>query len=96
MGNNVNNIGFYAFNNCTKLTSVVSKVQVPFSINANVFSEDQATLFVPNGTKDKYITTSGWADCFSEIVECADSYSLKITSIGNGNVDYGIELFLIT
>lgn len=89
LGNNVNNIGFYAFNNCTKLTSVVSKVQVPFSINANVFSEDQATLFVPNGTKDKYITTSGWADCFSEIVECADSYSLKITSIGNGNVDYG-------
>ena len=74
--NSVTSIGNYAFQNCSGLTSVVSLIENPFVIegkssSSRAFSEntfDNATLYVPVGTIDKYKATNGWKD-FAYIVE---------------------------
>ena len=45
------------------MTSIISKIENPFDIEANTFSNNtyiNATLYVPAGTIDKYRTTEGW------------------------------------
>ena len=57
----VTSIGSSAFSNCTNLTQVISLIQVPFSINNNVFTTySTTTLFTPKGTKSAYLAKSGW------------------------------------
>ena len=61
--NSVTSIGIYAFEECGKLKTVISKITTPFVIEANTFSDEtysQATLYVPNGTIDKYKATDSW------------------------------------
>ena len=68
-------IGDEAFN-CVNLTTVVSLIENPFVIvgkssiyeafSGNTF--ENATLYVPVGTKEKYQATDGWKD-FDYIVE---------------------------
>ena len=56
-------IGECAFDNCTRLSHVVSRVKSPFPINGNVFAESiypTAKLYVPTVTSADYKTTAGW------------------------------------
>ncbi len=58
----VTSIGEYAFQ-YWDIPMVISKVENPFAINANTFSDNtyyNATLYVPAGTIDKYKATEGW------------------------------------
>ena len=73
--NSVTSIGGNAFDG-VDLTTVVSLIENPFVIkgkspSSRAFSEntfDNATLYVPVGTKEKYQATDGWKD-FAYIVE---------------------------
>ena len=68
-------IGDRAFADCYSLRSVFSHITEPFAIKGIasgsfewVFEYDDATLYVPVGTKSKYEATDGWKD-FRNIVE---------------------------
>ncbi len=65
--NNVTSINFY---DCTSLTSIYSNIIDPQPSQATFSSTvyANATLYVPEGTLEKYQTTNGWKD-FSTIVE---------------------------
>ena len=63
IGNSVASIGLGAFEGCNSLTTVVSLNENPSSIDFLTFSENttnNATLYVPQGTIDKYQATEGW------------------------------------
>lgn len=60
--NNVTSIGESAFAGCD-LPKVISKIENPFIINTNTFSDktfSNATLYVPAGTIYKYKAKDGW------------------------------------
>lgn len=61
--NSVTAIGEKAFDYCRRLTSVISKLDTPFSIDSQCFHQDafsNATLYVPQGAIDKYMSTNYW------------------------------------
>ena len=63
IGNSVVVIEGYVFEGCTGLSSVVSLIEEPFNIYSVVFSDEtysKATLYVPDGTIDKYKATESW------------------------------------
>ena len=58
----VKEINWGAFN-CNNLATVISLIQEPFKIDGSAFSENtfmNGTLYVPDGTIDKYKSTNGW------------------------------------
>jgi hypothetical protein len=63
IGNSVTNIGKGAFSYCNSLNSVISNMEIPCSIDKECFPDDvfyNVTLYVPNGTTDKYRSTPSW------------------------------------
>ncbi|MCR5643501.1 MAG: leucine-rich repeat domain-containing protein [Prevotella sp.] len=66
--NSVTTIGIYAFA-CGKLKTIECYIQKPFAIAKETFNKyDEATLYVPAGTKALYEATDGWKE-FKKIVE---------------------------
>ena len=60
--NSVTSIGSDAFAG-SDLSEVISKIKDPFEISSSAFSDNSylnATLYVPDGTIDKYKDTRGW------------------------------------
>ena len=54
-------IGTYAFGGCDNLYDVVSLIENPFVIDNHVFKNyEDAILYVPEGTSEKYKETSSW------------------------------------
>ena len=79
-------IGYDAFYGCTGLTSIYSYVENPISSSGSYFDSSNytnATLYVPYGTKDKYLSTTGWKN-FVNIVEM-DETAVKEVSASNTN-----------
>ena len=76
IGSGVTSIGNVAFKDCENITTVISLIEEPFAIEGGLadyptFSEytfSDATLYVPEGTSEKYKATDGWMD-FENIVE---------------------------
>ena len=68
--NSVTSIGGSAFFNCSGLTSVILLIENPSAIKGKTDSEptfslntfNNATLYVPVGTIEKYKATTGWKD----------------------------------
>ena len=61
--NSVTSIEQFAFYDCEALTSVYSQIENVFSIVDYVFSEnvyEDATLYIPIGTKSNYQNTAAW------------------------------------
>ena len=64
IGSSVASIGCEAFN-CDNLTTIESDIQEPLKIGSDVFSQNaikNATLYVPQGTMEKYKATDGWKE----------------------------------
>ena len=58
-----------AFYDCLNLIAVESHIMQPFALDERTFNmAEQATLFVPKGTKELYAATEGW-NKFRSIVE---------------------------
>jgi len=63
IGNSVTSIGNYAFGDCYYISEVILKIENPFNIENEVFTDNtfcNATLYVPTGATDKYKATDGW------------------------------------
>ncbi len=92
----VTSIGEKAFFYCYGLTSVTSLIEEPFEISSNVFENRNnetgqydfttATLYVPAGTKEKYLATPAWNQ-FLNIVE------IGLEPVEQGEtVDFGTDI----
>ena len=84
--NSVTSIETDAFDDCTALTSIYSYIENPTNdTGANFDSSNysNATLYVPFGTKDKYLSTTGWKN-FAKIVEMGET-AVKDVSASNTN-----------
>lgn len=104
--NSLKSIGYRAFYGCDQILSVISPLEVPFSIiynynneKINPFSREtlyNATLYIPIGTKDIYMNTDGWKDFLwmeEGIPSGIDKITNKKTSgISRYNIDGKIEL----
>ena len=62
IGSGVTYIGAYAFDGCD-IPEVISKIEEPFAIDEYTFTTNtfnNATLYVPAESLDKYKATNGW------------------------------------
>ena len=95
--NSVNTMEMYSFRGCKNLSITVLSSN-PMSINENAFYEldKNSKLYVPSGSKNKYLQAVGW-NAFKEenIIEYVsganEEYNLSIKSEGNGTVTFGTE-----
>ena len=63
--NSVTSIGYAVFSGCSSLTSIISKMMNPCKIPSNCFTKDHyynSTLYIPEGTTEKYKTTDFWSN----------------------------------
>ena len=81
-----------AFSGCSQLNEVYSYIREPFYINGVFYDiSSQATLHVPEGTKTRYQSTTGWHEHFANIVEMEETsqeYNLSIKATGYGSALY--------
>ena len=88
--NSVTSIGGYAFAYCSGLTEVHSLIEEPFAVNAFEYISENATLYVPAGTKAKYEATDGWKN-FKNIVETGTGGDDMTNFIVNPGFEDGIQ-----
>ena len=91
--NSVRSIGDYAFSDCIHLNVVYSYIKTPFSMDGGVFwnISSDATLYVPKGTRSKYLNATGWHEFFANIVEMEETsqeFGLSIKATGYGSASY--------
>ena len=87
--NSVKFIGEDVFGDCESLSEIVSYIQEPFAINNDVFRNiaNDATLYVPFGTKALYEATAGW-NSIANILEMEPT-EIEVTDISQmDNVVY--------
>ena len=91
--NSMTSIGGSAFKDCINLNLVKTEIISPFEIDNSVFRgvSSEAILYVPTGTKARYLAYEGWTKNFKEIIEYSTettTYSLTITVSGFGYASY--------
>ncbi len=91
----VTSIGTNAFDNCRGLISLVSKMDNPCYINSGCYSNEvyeNATLYVPQGTINKYQAKESW-NKFLHIEELNSSNMCATPTISykNGKLSYNCE-----
>ena len=85
--NSVTSIGESAFANCDNITDIKVMAEKPIRGNANIFANavyDNATLYIPNGTKSLYEKREPW-NLFFDIAE-TDFTGIDDIEAENGNV----------
>lgn len=85
--NSVTNIGDEAFYNCIGLTTVISKMENPCSIDYRCFSNDvfnNSTLYVPKGTQDKYKVSKYWSKF--KLIEEGNPFEHTLTYLVDGEL----------
>ena len=91
----VSSIGSQAFYDSKNVKAVVTTRETPLSISQDVFSAEtylSATLYVPNGTAEKYRKSNGWSN-FSSIVELSkSSFTISYIVDGEPYKTYNIEV----
>ena len=90
IGNSVTSIGERAFEDCLRLTSIYSYIENPTSNTGSKFDSSNytdATLYVPSGTKDKYLATAGWKK-FTNIVEMGETAVKEISASNTNEAKY--------
>lgn len=102
---NVLSIGNGAFRGCNGLKTIISKIEEPFEISEDVFqpgkqyAEDElfstVTLYVPNGTREKYEATAGW-NKFQTIREEGELEEPITLTADNLTITYGDEIPTLT
>lgn len=75
--NSVKTIGEMAFNNCGNLASVTCLAETPPTAFYSTFSNYSATLQVPAGSLDEYMTTEPWKNFYS-IQPIEQEYSISL------------------
>ena len=107
-------IGYSAFDGAD-IPTVISLIENPFKIEGNTYAEyrnfsqntfNNATLYVPGGTIEKYKSTKGWKD-FAKIEEIdvnnigiiipeeehsSSMYQLNGIKVNEGNLGKGIYI----
>lgn len=89
IGKGVKKIRDYAFRYSWRLNKVVSLSDNPFDIITSVFDDDnyeEATLYVPKGTKDLYQFMNGWSK-FQNIVDSIPQEYLYLLNDDDPNSD---------
>ena len=82
----VTSIGNYAFSGCFNLTSITSEIRNVFETGYYAFEQcDNATLYVPGGTKNQYQNTADW-NRFSKIEEIFNYVPLSLSCNNKGKV----------
>lgn len=96
--NSVTSIGEQAFYACGRLTTVNSLIENPFDLDEKTFDLiNYITLYVPIGTKDKYLSKKGWKECW-RIEESSFGVVYKLTytiddeEYTSYNIDYGASI----
>ena len=87
IGSNVTSIGESAFAYCYNIIDIKLMAEKPIRSNANIFSNavyDNATLYIPNGTKSLYDKREPW-NLFFDIAE-TDFTGIDDIEAENGNV----------
>ena len=96
IGSSVIEMGSGLFDYCTNLNQVVSFIEDPkqVTIFPNTFNDDicqNVILYVPSGTKDKYLAADGWKG-FKEIIEIGvGDYVLTYKVDGEVYKEYHME-----
>ncbi len=60
LGTGINKIGKHAFASCASLKTINSYAETPPEIFTDTFSDYEASLHIPKGSKDDYQLTSYW------------------------------------
>lgn len=68
LGENVNDIGNYAFYNVTSLRKVICRATTPPTLGSWAFWSTPATIYVPDASVSTYKTTSQWENYADRIV----------------------------
>ena len=87
IGKSVTKLESGVFYNCPNLVSVVSRMEVPCEIDEQFFDDEvfqNATLYVPKGTTEKYQTTNYWRK-FNFDENVIESEICATPTIGYGN-----------
>ena len=75
------------------MTSIYSYVENPISSSGSYFDSSNytnATLYVPYGTKDKYLSTTGWKN-FANIVEMDETAVKEVSASNTNEAKYSID-----
>ena len=67
----VTSIGDFVFSGCNSIESIISKITEPFPVGDEAFQNNlcetlDVILYVPFGTKERYMATKGWGMMIEE------------------------------